>query len=68
MATPATKAKGDGKVSKYFREVRAEMRKVNWPNRKELMTYTGVVIFATAVISLFIAIVDVLIVALTRLA
>ncbi len=67
MATPATKAKGDGKVRKYFREVRAEMRKVNWPNRKELITYTGVVLFATVVVALFIAVVDLIIVALARL-
>ncbi|MBO8126538.1 MAG: preprotein translocase subunit SecE [Firmicutes bacterium] len=43
------------------------MRKVTWPNRKQLITYTGVVIFATAIVALFIAVVDVIIVALSRL-
>lgn len=67
MATPSAKANTGGKVKKYLREVRAEMRKVTWPNRKQLITYTGVVIFATAIVALFIAVVDVIIVALSRL-
>lgn len=49
--------KAPGKIGKFFREVRAELRKVSWPSRKELMNNTvavivTVVIFA-AVISLF---------------
>lgn len=45
-------------VKRYFRDVRAEMRKVVWPNRKELVTYTIVVIVATGALSLFIGFVD----------
>ena len=33
-----------GRISGFFREVVAELRKVIWPTRKELLTYTGVVI------------------------
>jgi preprotein translocase subunit SecE len=45
-------------LSKYFREVKSEMRKVTWLNRKELKTYTWVVIIIVLVFSLFIGAVD----------
>lgn len=32
----------------YLREVRTELRKVAWPNREEVVSYTVVVIVATA--------------------
>ncbi len=34
----------------YLREVRQELRKVAWPTRKEVTSYTVVVIVATAVL------------------
>lgn len=46
------------RVSKFLREVRAEMRKVVWPNRKELTTYTIVVIVATVIAGMFLGGVD----------
>ncbi|MGI6609610.1 MAG: preprotein translocase subunit SecE [Limnochordia bacterium] len=48
------------RLKRYFRESRAELRKVSWPNRKELTTYTLVVIFTTAVVSIFVGLVDLL--------
>jgi len=48
------------RIRRYFRESRAEIRKVSWPNRKELTTYTLVVIFTTAVASVFVGLVDLL--------
>jgi preprotein translocase subunit SecE len=33
-----------GRIGGFFREVVAELRKVIWPTRKELLTYTSVVI------------------------
>jgi preprotein translocase subunit SecE len=32
------------RIARFFREVVAELRKVNWPSRKELLTYTTVVV------------------------
>ena len=32
-----------GKIVKFLREVVAEMKKVSWSTKKELVTYTGVV-------------------------
>ncbi|HHT91582.1 MAG TPA: preprotein translocase subunit SecE [Firmicutes bacterium] len=37
------------------------MRKVSWPSRKELITYTIVVIITMIVVALFTSVVDVLI-------
>jgi preprotein translocase subunit SecE len=43
-----------GRIGRFVREVVAELRKVIWPTRKELVTYTAVVVvfitFLTAVI------------------
>ncbi len=41
-------------IRRFFRNVIAELKKVNWPNRKELTTYTIVVILTVLVISLII--------------
>lgn len=38
-------------MSKFFRNVMAELRKVNWPSRKELTTYTIVVIVTVLVVA-----------------
>ena len=42
-----------GRIGRFIREVIAEMRKVIWPTRKELITYTAVVIvFVTAMLTI----------------
>lgn len=41
------------RVTRFFREVVAELRKVIWPTRKELVTYTSVVlVFVTFMVAL----------------
>jgi preprotein translocase subunit SecE len=55
----AERGKGDGtkagrpgfgaRIALFFRQVVAELRKVNWPTRKELTTYTLVVLAFSAV-------------------
>jgi preprotein translocase subunit SecE len=42
------------RAKKYFKEVRSELKKVNWPSREELMTYTVVVFGMTAVLTLIV--------------
>lgn len=39
---------------RFFRNVSAELKKVNWPSRKELVTYTIVVVVTVLVISVII--------------
>lgn len=46
------------RIKKYFREVRAELRKVNWPNWNELLSYTTVVIVTVVFVAVFIGVVD----------
>ena len=42
------------KIQAYLEEVLAEMRKVNWPKRKELISNSVITLLATVVLSLFI--------------
>ncbi len=46
------------KSKKFFRGVWSELKKVHWPNRKELVNYTMVVLAATLVVAAMIWIVD----------
>ena len=45
------------RIGRFYRQVIAELRKVVWPSRKQLTTYTAVVLvfvtFIIAVVSLF---------------
>lgn len=45
-------------LGKYFKSVRAELKKVSWPNRKELQTYTIVVLVACGLVALGIWLAD----------
>ncbi|HYN97437.1 MAG TPA: preprotein translocase subunit SecE [Pilimelia sp.] len=45
-----------GRIGRFIREVVAELRKVIWPTRKELLTYTTVVIvFLTVMAAIVVA-------------
>ena len=46
------------KITKFLREVGAEMRKTSWPKGKELTKYTIVVISTVVVMGLFFTGVD----------
>ena len=46
------------RAGRFFREVRSEMRKVTWPTRSDLTTYTIVVLVSVAIVSGFIWIAD----------
>ncbi len=42
----------------FFVESWAELRKVRWPNRKELMSYTIVVLITVTFVSVYFALAD----------
>ena len=42
------------KISAYIEEVITEMRKVNWPKRKELVSNTMITLLASFALALFI--------------
>lgn len=45
-------------IAKSFRETRAEMKKVTWPNRKELMQHTEVVVTSIILVGAVLWVVD----------
>ncbi len=47
-----------GRTSIFVRQVAAELRKVIWPTRKELVTYTGVVIVFVVIMGVIVAMFD----------
>ncbi len=53
-----TKPSFFARAKRFLREVRNELRKVNWPNRKELMAYTAVVLVTVFIVATFIGVVD----------
>lgn len=54
-------------ITEYFRSVYSELKKVHWPDRRQLIAYTGVVLFAVALIALIIWAFDLGLSALMRL-
>lgn len=51
-------ASAPARLIRFLREVIAELRKVIWPTRKELVTYTGVVLFFVVVMVAFVWLLD----------
>ncbi|HWR06635.1 preprotein translocase subunit SecE [Sporomusa sp.] len=43
---------------KFLREVKAELKKVTWPNKSELISYTGIVFVTVIVIAALIWVID----------
>jgi preprotein translocase subunit SecE len=52
--------KKENRIVKYFREARAEMRKVTWPTRQEALHLTGIVLAVTVAMSIMLWILDIL--------
>ncbi len=46
------------KTQAFFQDVRAEMQKVTWPTREELMGSTAVVLMTMVILSTFIGVAD----------
>ncbi len=46
------------KTKSFLKEVRIELKKVNWPNRKETIRYTLIVIVILTVVGLYLGAVD----------
>ena len=53
-----TKKKERTGVRQFFHEVRAELKKVTWPSRQELQTYTIVVFGLSTALTLYIFALD----------
>lgn len=46
------------RTGRFFKEVRSELKKVTWPTRNDLTTYTIVVLLSVAIVSGIIWIAD----------
>jgi preprotein translocase subunit SecE len=59
-AQTRTEAKeGRTKPGQFLKEVRAELRKVAWPTRAEVINYSIIVLVAVVFMTAFIAVVDI---------
>ncbi len=47
----------ENRITQYFRETLAELRKVNWPTREEAINLTLVVVVTIVVMSVFLGVV-----------
>ena len=47
------------KITKFFKQVKNEMKKTNWPNKQELSSNTVVVLITVTVLIAFVGVVDV---------
>jgi len=48
----------NNRITKYLKEVRAEIRKVTWPSRTEVLRLSAIVIIVLVVMSAFMALTD----------
>ncbi len=55
------------KVREYFMSVRAEVTRVSWPSRKEVVTFTVLVILLTLTLGIYLGLVDMVLQRLLRL-
>ena len=56
-----------GRFGSFFKGVKSEMKKVHWPSKKEVITYTGVVIITCVIVAGAIFVVDSVLSALLQL-
>ncbi len=55
------------RVVKFLHEVRNELKKVNWPNKREFSLFTGIVLSAVVVIGVFFWVLDTTFLAILQL-
>lgn len=55
------------KVREYFASVRAEVSRVSWPSRREVLTFTVLVIVLTLALGVYLGVVDLVLQHLLRL-
>ena len=55
------------RLVKYLREVRLELKKVQWPSRREFTVYTGIVVFAVLLFGIIFWGLDTIFLAILRL-
>ena len=51
-------AKRENFIVRYFKETRAELRKVNWPTRRQAINLTLIVLAVTAFMAALLGVID----------
>lgn len=67
MAFLSRMKQGFGSTFSFFTDSWSELRKVKWPSRKEMISYTLVVLFTVTFVTLYFAVLDLGISKLVRL-
>lgn len=60
MTKAAAEVKQDNRLVRYFKETRAELRKVHWPTRQEARSLTLIVLSVTVAMSVLLGLLDLL--------
>ena len=58
LATESKRMKGLARIRQFMMEVRAEMTKVSWPTRQQLIESTRLVLIMTGLLAFFLGIWD----------
>lgn len=57
-ATPAAKGRERTGPAQFVREVRGELKRVQWPSRREVTSYSIVVLVSVAIITVYVFAID----------
>lgn len=52
------KEKKKGRIKKYFRDLKSEIKKVVWPSKKQVVNNTGIVMTVMVITGLFLFAID----------
>lgn len=58
MGFLAKVGQGLKKTGAFFRDAWLELKKVRWPNKKEMVSYTAVVLVTVAFVTVYFALID----------
>lgn len=56
--TKGSEVKGFNKVKKHLKDVKAEMKKVHWPTRRQLLVFTIIVLLSILTVGIFFWLLD----------
>jgi preprotein translocase subunit SecE len=58
VSKAAAEVKQENRLVRYFKETRAELRKVHWPTRREARNLTIIVLSVTVIMALILGLLD----------
>lgn len=59
MADANVKKTGGNKLVKYFKECKAELKKVTWPSKDQIIHNTGIILAFIAIVTIILSLLDV---------